>query len=271
MKTYKVGEIKEIIKGLLKKNKVTYSDLADHLECSEPTVKRILGPEEMTLTRLLQICDFLKLNLSDLEALMKNDQRETVNLSEKQQIFLVENKNHFAYLMEIYQEHTPEQIAIKYRLNSKSTQKYLINLEKYDLIKVSHKNKVRPYHNAFPHLGSGPLGSAFYRAFVQNSSAFFIDRISEEISRKKVNSEPEKEGSGYAIQSMNVNPETYRKFMKEINTKLIEFERVASFEEKTMDIKKMKTAVILLGSTTVEKDYKGLESLQKAFGEITNL
>ena len=173
MKTYKVSEIKEIIKNLLKKNKVTYKELDDHLECSEPTVKRILGPEEITLTRLIQICEFLKMSLSDLEALMKTDERETVNLNEKQQLFLVENKNHFAYLMEIYQELNPEQIAVKYKLNAKSTQKYLINLEKYDLIKVTSKNKVRPFHKAFPHLGSGALGAAFYRAFIQNASAFF--------------------------------------------------------------------------------------------------
>lgn len=271
MKDFKTLEIKEILKSLLKKNKHKYSDLAEFLECSEPTVKRILGAEELTLTRLIKICEYLKISLTDLELLMKKDERQKTELTEKQQIFLVENKNYFAFLFEIYREQTPEQIAEKYKLNSKSLQKYLINLEKYDLIKITSKNKVRPFYQTFPHLGNGPLGVAYYRSFIQNASAFFIDHISEDISQRKSNLDSKKEGSSFAIHSMSVSPETYKQFIKEVEEKFHELERLANFEEKTLDAKKLKVGVVLLGTTLVESDYKELQTLQKTFGEITNI
>ena len=130
MESFRIGEIKEVLKTLLKKKKQTYADLAIHLDCSEPTVKRILGNEELTLTRLLQICDFLNVSLGEIEGMIQKGGREEFHLSEKQQMFLVQNKNYFAYLMEIYQGLSTEQIAEKYKLTAKSTQKYLINLEK---------------------------------------------------------------------------------------------------------------------------------------------
>jgi predicted transcriptional regulator len=271
MKVFKVDEIKNIIKELLKKNKSTYADLAEHLECSEPTVKRILGSEEMTLTRLLQICDFLKMSLSDIEALMKQDTQEKAELSEKQQNFLVQYKNHFAYLLELYQPLTPQQIAEKYKLTAKSTQKYLIHLEKFDLIKVSKNNKVRPFYAKLPPLGNGPLGMANYRALVQNTAGFFVDFIGEQIIQNPHSEKSKKSGAGFAVQSMKVDIDTFNLYVKEFEAKLQELERVARFEEKTKDPKNLKEGLIVLGHAAVEPGYKGLEILQKTFGEITNL
>jgi hypothetical protein len=51
VKEFKSQKIKAVIKDLLKKKNITYEDLAEQLECSVPTIKRILGPEELTLNR----------------------------------------------------------------------------------------------------------------------------------------------------------------------------------------------------------------------------
>lgn len=269
MESFKIGEIKEVLKSLLKKKKKTYADLAEYLNCSEPTIKRILGLEELSLSRLLQICDFLDVSLSEIEGLIQKGGREEFHLSEKQQLFLVQNKSYFAYLMEVYSGLTTEQIAEKYKLNSKSTQKYLIQLEKYDLIKVT-KNQVRPFNNAFPSLSNGPLGVAFYKAFIQNSSAFFIDQISEKISRRK-ESKTKSEGAVYSVQALTVSPDTFKLAMKEIQTRLYELERTASFEEKNLTEDKLKAGVVILASTVVEQKDKSLETIQRSFGEVINL
>jgi hypothetical protein len=70
---------------------------------------------------------------------------------------------------------------------------------------------------------------------------------------------------------MSVSPETYKQFIKEVEAKFHELERMASFEEKTLDSKKLKAGVVLLGTALVDTEYKGLKTLQKAFGEITNI
>ena len=51
------------------------------------------------------------------------------------------------------------------------------------------------------------------------------------------------------------------------------FDRVlmASFEEKTKDPSELMTAVIVQANTLVKNDYKGLDLLERAMGEVTNL
>lgn len=271
MESFRIGEMKEVLKTLLKKKKQTYADLALHLNCSEPTVKRILGNEELTLTRLLQICDFLNVSLGEIEGMIQKGGREEFHLSEKQQKFLVQNKNHFAYLMEIYQGLSAEQISEKYKLTTKSTQKYLINLEKHDLIKVN-KNNVKPFNKSFPSLKNGPLGIAFYKSIIQNSSAFFIDHVSEQIAlRNDAKPDSGRAGASYSVQSMVVSVETFRLAVKEIESRLYELERTASFEEKNLAQDKLKSGVIILASAVVDQKYKGLDTIQRSFGEIINL
>ncbi len=276
MKNFKVDELKDVIKSVLKKNKHTYSDLAEYLDCSEPTIKRVLGHEELSLSRLLQICDFLNLSLSDLEVFMKKEEPPPAELSERQQIFLVENKNYFAFLFELYQDLTPDQIASKYQLTPKSLQKYLINLEKQELIKVTSKNKVRPFYKSFPHLGKGPLGVAYYKAFIENASHFFIQHISDEINSKKITNPKQeaqsyKKGSKYAVHSITVREETFLKYITEVESKLHELNKISTFEEKTEDLENTKTGVIVFGHTVVEHENKNLNFLTKTFGEIKNL
>lgn len=273
MKSFKVEEIKEVIKSLLKKNGFKYKDLADFLDCSEPTIKRILGSEELSLTRLLRICEYLKMSLSDLESLIQKEEKDKVYFSEKQQKFLVENKSYFAYLFEIYQGLTPDQIALKYKLTAKSTQKYLIQLEKYDLIKVSGKNRISPYHPHFPVLSDGPLGLAYYRSLIDNGGAFLKDRVAEDIASRSFVGAGQKKlgGSVFAVNVTDVSIETFKQAMQEIELRIKELDRQGRFEEKSKGKEDLKTGVIIFGSTLVEPNYKGLQTLHQSFGLVENL
>lgn len=112
MQDIKSQNIKAVIKKLLKLKKLTYEEVETDLECSVPTVKRILGAEELTLTRLLQFCELLE-------------------------VFLAKNQAHFAYLLKLYAGQSPKQIAEKYGLTARSTDNYLIALEKHELSRVT--------------------------------------------------------------------------------------------------------------------------------------
>lgn len=269
MGVFKTVEIKSSIKQLLKKNKYTYEDLAKHLDCSVPTVKRMLSSEEMSLSRLLEICDFLEVNLADLEAMVKTGKKEEQRFTEKQEAFLAQNKNYFAFLMEIYHGTTVEQIAKKYQLTDRSIQKYLIGLEKNDLIRVSGRNKVRPYYANLPTLGKGPLGTAYYRTLIQNSARFFTEQISDKMSGRIANRKEVDEG--FSIMTMNVDIPTYSLWVKEFKNKLSELDRMSAFQEKTQSKDELKTAVLLFASSMVDNDYKGLDTVNKSFGDVTNI
>lgn len=269
MGVFKTIEIKRSLKQLLKNRKLKYSDLALHLGCSIPTIKRMLSSEEISLSRLLQICDFLDVNLTDLESMAKSGKQEVYKFTEKQEIFLVGHKNYFAFLVEIYNGSSPEQIAKKYQLTDRSLQKYLLGLEKYDLIKVSGKNKIRPYYENLPSLGKGPLGTAYYRSLIQNSAHFFTEQIGDKMAGRIANRKEIAEG--FSIMTMNIDLPTYSLWVEEFKKKLSELGRISDFQEKTKNKADLKTAVFLFASSMVDSDYKGLDTLNKTFGEVTNI
>lgn len=185
------AELKEVIKQLLKEQSYTYRDLAQMLECSVPTVKRILGPEEMSLERLLAICDFLKVSLSDLENMSKiQKQNARTFFTAEQEEFLAANPNYLSYLSNLYNGETPETLQQKFRLTKRSTELYLIRLEKYDLLRVDAKGRVRLSYSAFPRLmPHGKLIRAQFKTIISKSSQFFTRQIMRQIE------EPEKRTS----------------------------------------------------------------------------
>ena len=173
MTEFKSQKIKGVIKELLKKKNLTYEDLAADLECSIPTIKRILGPEELTLNRLLQLCEIVDIDLADLENLTADTEVKEEKFTEEQESFLAKNQNYFAYLLKLLSDKTPTEIAQTHNLNQRSTDKYLIGLEKLELIRVTGKQKVKPIFKRGPTLGNGPLAKAHFGNFI-NSAATFL-------------------------------------------------------------------------------------------------
>ena len=56
------------LKTALKGSKMTYRGLAEQLEMSESGVKKMLNGSDVSLGRLLQICDVLQVPLSEVVA-----------------------------------------------------------------------------------------------------------------------------------------------------------------------------------------------------------
>jgi len=269
MKEFKSQKIKAVIKDLLKQKDITYEDLAEQMDCSIPTIKRILGPEELTLNRLLQLCEIVNVDLAELEALSNEGPPVEEKFTEAQEIFLSKNKPFMAYLMKLCSGESPKQIAEKKGLTPRSTDKYLIGLEKQNLIRVTGKQKVKPQFKNFPALGDGPLARVYFETFIQNGAQFFIELISDGL-RSKID-KAEKPKTVFSIQSVRVTRDTYKAFADEQEKALRNFSKLASFEEKTKDPSELMTAVALQGNAIVKNDYKGLEPLDNTMGDIPNL
>jgi len=270
VKEFKSQKIKSVIKDLLKKKNMTYEDLAEELECSVPTIKRILGPEELTLNRLLQLCEVVEIDLAELEALTQDNSEKEERYTPQQEEFLAKNKNYFGYLMKLFGGETPKQIAEKYKLTQRSTDKYLIGLEKHDLIRVTGKQKVKPNFKNMPHFGKGLLGKVYYENFIKNSGQFFIDIITEGF-RKGWDESKEKASARWGITAVKVSRASYDAWMDDLEKAMRNFEKLASFEEKTKDPSELVTAIVVQANTLVNNDYEGLKLLESTMGEVTNI
>lgn len=271
MKEFKSQKIKTVIKDLLKKKDITYEALAEQMECSVPTIKRILGPEELTLNRLLQLCEIVDIDLAELEALTGEEETREERFTEQQEAFLAKNPSYFAYLMKLFGGETPKQIAEKYGLNQRSTDKYLIGLEKHGLIRVTGKQKVKPAFKGIPSLGSGVLGKMYYESFIKNAGQFFVDVVTEGYRQGFKETDKEKATAKFGIQAAKISRASYLIWIEEQEKAMRQLEKLASFEEKTKDESELMTAVIIQANTIVRNDYKGLELLGGTLGTVTNL
>jgi transcriptional regulator with XRE-family HTH domain len=132
------------LKQLMKKQGYRYQDLAAALKLSLPTVKRVLSGADISLERLLAICGWLGISLSDLVEMSKSSEAELFRFTEDQEKFFSSNPSYLAYLYSLYSgKLSPSEIQRKYNLSPVSTRKYLRQLEKLGLIELLTPDRVR--------------------------------------------------------------------------------------------------------------------------------
>ncbi len=267
-----IHKIKTVLKEQLKKNKITYEHLAEELQVSVPTIKRWMGDADIGLSDLIRICEVLNLNLAELYALTEKLKGHSGDntLTDEQQKFLAKNPNFFAYYLKILDGQTPEQIAEKYKLTKLSTDKYLLRLEKLELIKVTGKLKVKSTISGNPNLGYGALAKTYYRQIVNSSGAFFIDSIAEAISHEHLELK-DRHSTTYGIQRIRVSKESYEKWVQENWNNLNKLAAIGEIEEKAYEEQDLLNAVIINAHCAVPSDYPALQRIDEAFGKIENL
>lgn len=274
MGNLKVVKIKDGIKALLKRNNRKYHDLAKHLDCSLSTVKRILGAEELTIARLIKICEYLNVSLAELESFCESNSKDTSKFTPKQEKFLSENKEYFSYLYRLNSGLTPTDIAKRYNLTKLSTDKYLITLEKMELIKVTASGKIKARVNYSTKWQHGFLNKEYYSDIQDKFSHFFKERFnhmdslsSESLDNSLKNVYPDSTN----LNVFRLTHDSYLKWVKENAKSYQELKQISEIESKTLDISKLVTVVAQSNFTCVDYYYKGLGIFRDIFGEIKNL
>jgi len=271
MKDFATQKLKAAIKQQLRLKKATYQDLAAHLSCSVPTVKRILGSEEITLNRTLQILEFLDLTLSELELLASQGKEERPRFTPEQETFLVKNPNYFAFLLALHNGKTPKKIADEFQLNQKSLDKYLLGLERAGLIRVTGRSQVKPAYKQLPALGKGALAKAYYASVIRTGAEFFIRIVQDSLFAAPGRDEPKGPAKFFTVQTVKVSAESYQRYTHEQRKAEEEFIRLSQYEEKTRPEGELQTAVTLQAAALVPSAYPPLNDLENVFGKITPL
>jgi len=78
-------QIVDTLKKALKTHGKTYADVAQALELTEASVKRLFSERNFSLQRLDQVCRMLDMEITDLVTLMSQDARKVSVLSEEQE------------------------------------------------------------------------------------------------------------------------------------------------------------------------------------------
>lgn len=259
--------LKGALRQLLRTKKRSYKELADHLGCSLATVKRTLNQEELSLSRLLTICAWLGITLSELEAAAAETQQRD-EYTDEQELFLAADPRYLVYLHELFDGATPDEIQKKYGIKKASTDRYLLRLEQAALVRVSAKGRVTPNFSTQPNWRhNGPLGVAYFERMIDTFSNFFRRRVTERMRNPDASREVPLRST---IGSGGMTRESFDEMSKEVLAVIRRYEDLSALETKI----KPKDALgyyVLSHSLTWLRPEEGQQELEQIFGRVTDL
>lgn len=161
--------ILQAIKGLLKQHKINYSQVATHLGLSESSIKRSFSQGQISLTRLIKICEMMDLELVDLLQVIKSESSNLVQLTVKQEKMMVTDIKYLLVTVCVCNHWTYEQIHQTYEIEQAELVKILLQLEQTDLIELRPNNQIKlKISPNFHWIENGPIQSFFEKHIQQD-------------------------------------------------------------------------------------------------------
>lgn len=262
------AEIRLALRVVMKKQGRAYIDLAKFLQVSLPTVKRFMSKDEMQVGRLLEICDWLEISISDLEKIARVGGQDRVTFTEQQEKFFAENPNYMSFLFHMYASETPEKIQSQYALSKKSLELYLIRLERLELIKKKSGQYVT-VHKEFPKLIPFGLLSKKQTDQVLTTGVEIFKRYNRQQSVRR-NSELDR-GSTNSIIFCEVSRESYLAWFEKFKELNMELQRLSEIQEYQTKIKDKKLIGMMHLHGVFEINDPEVHTLKNMFGRVTNL
>ena len=130
------------LKKCLKARGITYKKLSRELHLSEASVKRIFSEQTFSLRRLEQVCNVMDMSLYDLAKLSEKVKTVPSILSVEQEMALAENAKLFIFFYLLLNGRDPESIVKDYKISSKQSLQFLLELDRLKLIDLYPGNRV---------------------------------------------------------------------------------------------------------------------------------
>ncbi len=193
------------LKAILRDRKISYQELADELDVSLPTVKRMLNKPMIPLDRLMAICRIADVELGDVLSRAESLKPTHYEFSIEQDALFHSRPEFLAYFLELGLENkSPDEIATENQLNQRSTDSYLIGLAKIGLIERQMGNDVRL-------LVKGPYGFGAGSLVLRSRQAELIE------GAVKMVMQPESDRHYAILKPVNLPEGAYREMIDELN------------------------------------------------------
>ena len=154
--------ILDLVKQLLKRKGIRYEAVADHLNLSEASIKKLLNGSQISIYRLERICQMMQMDLFDLLEHLKQQQRKVEMLSWEQEQRLVEDQRLFLVAVSSVLGFTFEQMTATYKLTKAECRSELKQLEELGILYLSSDDRIRMLiSKRFSWIPNGPIQSYF--------------------------------------------------------------------------------------------------------------
>lgn len=131
------------LKRRLKDQRITYADLAKALKLSESSVKRMFAKKSMSLRRLEEICNLLRLEISDVVEAMHGQRRYVTELTREQEAALVADPKLLLFAYLLIHGWQIEEITKEYEIDEREAERLLIRLHRAKLVELLPLNRFK--------------------------------------------------------------------------------------------------------------------------------
>lgn len=132
------------LKRCLRAQGLTYKDVAQALDISEPSVKRIFSEQTFSLQRLEDVCRFLDMSIYDLARMTRmGADDEITQLTLQQERGLAKDALVLTYFYLLLTGRTPAKIAREFGLDEQQQTTMLVRLSKLKLVELLPKHNAR--------------------------------------------------------------------------------------------------------------------------------
>ncbi|MCF2858314.1 helix-turn-helix transcriptional regulator [Pseudoalteromonas sp. SMS1] len=135
--------VSSTIKQLLKQQKLTYKDVAEHLQLSEASVKRMFSNEQFSLQKLESMCELLQLTLCDLFDISQTQQAQISQLTVQQEQELMDNPKLFLVAVCVRDGWLFEDIISQYCIEELECVRLMARLDKLSMIQLLPNNNYK--------------------------------------------------------------------------------------------------------------------------------
>lgn len=166
------AQLVDTLKRILRERKITYADVAEHLELSEANVKRMFSKRHFTLARLEEICALAGTDLGYLMTRMHERAMNLDGLTEAGEAELVSNPKLLLMAQLMVNRWPYDDIIATYQIEEEEACKLLEQLDSLGVIERLAGGQVQTkISRDFRWIHNGPV----YRFFQQHISSEFFD------------------------------------------------------------------------------------------------
>lgn len=150
------------LKRELKARGITYAELAERIQMSEASVKRMFSQKNFTLQRLDEVLQAANIEFADLTSGTQDDSRLISQLSYDQEKEIVGNPKLLVVAVSVLNLITVEQIVAVYDMSEAEVVKHLVRLDKTGFIELLPNNRVKLLvSRTFHWIPNGPIQHYF--------------------------------------------------------------------------------------------------------------
>ena len=208
----------DTLKQELRKQRITYRQVADTLKLSETSVKRLFSEASFSVRRLEQVCALLNFDLSDLVHAMEKNIELTTQLTAEQELELVSDARLLLVAILLINKLQFDEIIATYQISESEGIQLLARLDRMKLIELQPGNRVKLMASPnFDWIPGGPI------------EQFFETRVQQEFLNSSFNGPGEFRLFASGMISRSANAEMIRRMQllaNEMNEMILESEHL---------------------------------------------